>query len=64
MYESAEGNQFITVMPDKEVLFNEIRNRLYYHDTEGCAFGTCQHGGRKPRRVLLQRDFCGQVGHV
>ena len=34
MYDSAEGNQFIMVMPDKEVLFNESRNGLYYHDME------------------------------
>ena len=34
MYDSAEGNQFVKVMPNKEVLFNESRNRLYYHDLE------------------------------
>ena len=26
------------VMPDKEVLFNESRNGLYYHDPEDCDF--------------------------
>ena len=35
MYDSAEGNQLINIIPDKWVLFNEICNRLYYHDLEG-----------------------------
>ena len=34
MYDSAEGKQFIVVMPDKEVLFNERCNGLYYNDME------------------------------
>ena len=34
MYDSAEGNQLIMVMCYKEVLFNEIRNGIYYHDME------------------------------
>ena len=34
MYDSAEDNQLIMVMPEKEVLFNEIHNGLYYHDLE------------------------------
>ena len=32
MYGSAEGKQFIMIIPDKEVLFNEIRNGLYYRN--------------------------------
>ena len=36
MYGSAEGNQFIMIIPDKEVLFNEIRNVPYYYDLEDC----------------------------
>ena len=35
MYDSTEGIQCIMVMPDNEVLFNEIRNGIYYHDMEG-----------------------------
>ena len=38
MYDGAEVDQFIMVMPDKYVLFNESRNRLYYHDMEDCDF--------------------------
>ena len=34
MYDSAEDNQLIMVMPEKEVLLNEIHNGLYYHDIE------------------------------
>ena len=34
MYDSAKGNQFIIFIPDKEVLFNKIRNGLYSHDIE------------------------------
>ena len=34
MYGSAKGNKFIVVMPEKEVLFNEIQNGRYYHDLE------------------------------
>ena len=34
MRNSAEGNQFIVVMLDKEVLFNESLNVIYYHDME------------------------------
>ena len=36
MYDSAEENQLITVMTDKEVLFNKNHNEIYYHDPEGC----------------------------
>ena len=36
MYDSAEGNQFIMVMPGKKVLFNKIRNGMYYNDIEDC----------------------------
>ena len=35
MYDSTEGNQFIMVMPNNEVLFNESRNGIYYHDMGG-----------------------------
>ena len=38
MYYSAKGNQFIMIMPNKEVLFNESRNELYYHDMGDCNF--------------------------
>ena len=34
MNDSAEGNQFIMVIPKNEVLFNEIQNGLYYHNME------------------------------
>ena len=34
MYDSAEGKKIIMVMPDKEVLFNERQDGLYYHDME------------------------------
>ena len=34
MYDSVKGDQFIMVMTDKEVLFNEICCGLYYHDLE------------------------------
>ena len=34
MYDSAERNQFILVVPDKEVVSNEIRDGIYYHDLE------------------------------
>ena len=34
MYDSEEGKQFIMVMPNKEVLLNDSRNELYYHDLE------------------------------
>ena len=36
MYDKAEGNQLIVVMPDKEVLFNERYNGIYYCDLEDC----------------------------
>ena len=36
MYDSAEVNQFIIIMSNKEVLVNESRNGLYYHDLEYC----------------------------
>ena len=32
MYGSAEGDQFIMVMPDKEILFNARHNGIYYHN--------------------------------
>ena len=32
MYDSTEDNQFIIIVPDKEVLSNESRNGIYYHD--------------------------------
>ena len=31
---SAEGNQFIVVMSNKDVLLNKSCNGLYYHDLE------------------------------
>ena len=34
MNDSAEGNQLIMVMTNKEVLFNKSRNGLYYLDLE------------------------------
>ena len=34
MYDSAEGNTFIMVIPQKEVLFKQIQNGIYYHDLE------------------------------
>ena len=34
MYDSMEGNKFIVVIPDKEVLFNDSHNGLYYHGLE------------------------------
>ena len=34
MYDSAEGNKFIIFLSDKEVLFIEIFNGIYYHDLE------------------------------
>ena len=34
MYDIMEGNQFIMVMPGKEIMFNGIHNVLYYHDPE------------------------------
>ena len=36
MYDGAEVDQFIMVMPDKYVLFDKSRNGLYYHDMEDC----------------------------
>ena len=36
MYGIAEGNQFIMVMPDKEVLLNDFLNVLYYPNLEDC----------------------------
>ena len=38
MYDSAEGKQFIMVMPNKEVLFNYICNGLYYNDLKNRDF--------------------------
>ena len=35
MHDSAEGNQFIIVMPNNKALFNESRNGIYYHGMEG-----------------------------
>ena len=34
MYDCAKGNQLIIVMTNKEVLFNDSLNGIYYHDTE------------------------------
>ena len=34
MYDSVEGNQSIIVISEKEVMFNESRNGIYYHDLE------------------------------
>ena len=34
LYDKAEGNQFIMYIPNKEILFNERHNELYYHDQE------------------------------
>ena len=34
MYDSAEGNQSIMFMANKEDLFNNSRNGIYYNDTE------------------------------
>ena len=34
MYDSVEENQFIMVMPKKDVLFNYIHNGIYYYDLE------------------------------
>ena len=36
MYDGAEVDQFIMVMPEKYVLFDKSRNELYYHDMEDC----------------------------
>ena len=33
-YDSAEGNKLIMLIPNKEVLLNDIHNRIYYHDME------------------------------
>ena len=38
MYDGAEVDQFIMVVPDKNVLFDESRNGLYYHDMEDYDF--------------------------
>ena len=35
IFDSAEGNKFIMVMSNKEALFNEICNGIYYHDLKG-----------------------------
>ena len=34
IYNSAEGNQFIMIMSDKELIFEERPNRLFYYDLE------------------------------
>ena len=34
MYDSAEVNQLIVVIPAKEVMFNQGHNELYYHYLE------------------------------
>ena len=34
MYDGSEGNQFIMVMPKREVLSNDIHNGIYYNDLE------------------------------
>ena len=34
MYKSVEGNHFIIVITNKEVLFNETRNGIYFNDME------------------------------
>jgi hypothetical protein len=36
-YDSANGNQFVVVKPDKEIIFNESKEGLYYHDTANRA---------------------------
>ena len=38
IYDSAEGNQVTTIIPQKEVLFNDIHNGIYYHDLEDPNF--------------------------
>ena len=62
------------VMPDKEVLFNDIRNGLYYHDTEDhdlILFNTVEEnregfsyrellGAREARRVLAMFSYLSQ----
>ena len=36
MYDRAEAKKLNTIITQKVVLFNESRNRLYYHDMEDC----------------------------
>jgi hypothetical protein len=36
-YDSANGNQCVVVKPDKEIIFNEIKEGLYCHDTANRA---------------------------
>jgi hypothetical protein len=36
-YDSANVNQFVVVKPDKEIIFNESKEGLYYHDTANQA---------------------------
>ena len=58
MYDSAECNQFIVVITNKEVLFNESRNGLYYHDMEDCDL-VLVDTVEENREVLSQREMSG-----
>jgi hypothetical protein len=36
--DSGSGNEFIVTNPDKDVVFKQSPDWLYYHDTGGCVF--------------------------
>ena len=58
MYDSAEGNQFIVVITYKEIMFNYIRNGLYYHHLkyrDSVLVNTLEEN----QEVLFLRDMSG-----
>ena len=75
MHDSAEGNQFIVVIPDKGVPSNEIRNVIYYSDMEECDLLLVnmveeneeglshrdKYGARDARRVLEIYGYLSQT---
>ena len=56
IHDSAKGNQLIVVVPDKEVLLNEIRNGIYYHDMED-FYLVLVNAAEENREVFYLRDM-------
>jgi hypothetical protein len=37
-YDSTQGNQFIFIRPDRNIVFKESHSGLHYHDTQNRAY--------------------------